>query len=40
MKQKIKNELLAYAVVDIVKQAFKIILLMSGAASIGYMLCF
>ena len=36
MKQKIKNELLAYAVIDIVKKAFKVILLMSAGAAIGY----
>jgi len=36
MKQKIKNELLAYAVIDIVKKAFKVILLMTAGVVIGY----
>ena len=40
MKQKMKNELLAYTAIDITKQAFKVVLLMSAAATIGYMLCF
>ena len=40
MEQKIKNELLAYAAIDITKQALKVVLLMTAAATIGYMLCF
>jgi len=35
-----KNELLAYAAIDIIKQALKVVLLMTGAATIGYVLCF
>ena len=35
-----KNELLAYAAIDIAKQALKVVLLMTGAATIGYVLCF
>jgi len=40
VEQKIKNELLAYAAIDITKQALKVVLLMAIAATIGYMLCF
>ena len=40
MEQKIKNELLAYAAIDITKQALKVVLLMALAATIGYVLCF